>query len=80
MHGNVEHGEDVVYAARGEHKAWVDGATHDPAQRVPRSLVEPVEEIVVAILDHVRRGSVVEPVRGKGFIVIHIHRQTERFI
>ena len=67
MHGNVEHGEDVVYTAWGEHKAGVHGAAHNSPQGVPRPLIKPVEEVVVAIFDHVRRGSVVEPVRDERY-------------
>ncbi|MPC12575.1 hypothetical protein E2C01_005276 [Portunus trituberculatus] len=65
MHGNVEHGEDVMYAAGGEHEAGVNSPPHDAAQGIPRPLVEPVEEVVVAILDHVCCGPVVEPVCGR---------------
>lgn len=73
MHRNVEHVEDVVYAARGEHEAGVDSAPHDAAEGVPGPLVEPVEEVVVAILDHVCCGSVVEPSEGESRRHSYIH-------
>ena len=60
--GDVEQVQDVVDESRGQHQSGVDGAAHDPTQRVPGALVEPVEEVVEAMLHHVRRGPVVEPV------------------
>ena len=51
--------------ARGDHEPRVDGATHNPAQRVPRPLVKPVEKVVEAVLHHVRCRSVVEPDGGE---------------
>ena len=48
-------------SARGNHETRVDGAAHNTAQRVPGTFVEPVEEVVVAVGDHVMGGTVVEP-------------------
>ena len=36
---------------------------NDPAQRVPGSLIKPVEEIVESLLHHVMRGAVVKPAK-----------------
>ena len=40
---------------------WIHGATDDSAERIPREFIEPVEEIVEAILGHVGSRSIVEP-------------------
>ena len=61
VNGHVERVENPVDSTRCEHEARVDGAADDTAQRVPGALVEPVEKVVVAILDHVVSGAVVEP-------------------
>jgi hypothetical protein len=37
-------------------------ATNDAAQRIPGSLVKPVEEVIEAMLNHMMSGAVVEPV------------------
>ena len=34
---------------------WVDCSADDPAERVPRPLVEPVQEVVEAVLEHDNR-------------------------
>lgn len=78
MHRNVEHVEDVVYAPRSEHEAWVDGTPHNAPEGVPCPLVKPVKEVIVAILDHMRRRSVVKPGQGKvgcsaGFLLVLFH-------
>ena len=61
MNGNVERVEDVVDEARGEHEAGIDGAADNATERVPGALVEPVEEVIEAVRDHVIGGAVVEP-------------------
>lgn len=44
-----------------DHETRVNGASNDPPQGVPRSLIEPIQKIVKSMFDHVGRGSVVEP-------------------
>ena len=44
MDGYVQIGENPVDGARGDHEARINCATHDSSQRIPRTLVEPVEE------------------------------------
>jgi len=53
--------QQPVDSARGDHQAGVYCTAHNPAQRVPGPLVEPVEEVVPTILHHVGGGPVVEP-------------------
>ena len=48
---------------RGDHEAGVDCSTDDTAQGVPRSFVKPIEKVVEAMFDHVRRRSIIEPVK-----------------
>ena len=50
---DVEVGEDVVDGPGRDHQTGVDRSTDDPTERVPGAVVEPVEEVVEAILDHV---------------------------
>lgn len=59
--GQVEWVKDVVDGTGGEHQARVHSASDDAPQRVPRSLVEPVEEVVEPMLYHVGCRPVVEP-------------------
>lgn len=54
--------QDVVYSTRRDHQSWVDSAADNPAKRVPCSLVEPVQEIIETVFDHVCCCTVVEPV------------------
>ena len=44
-----------------DHQARVNCPANDSAQRVPGSFVEPIQEIVKPMLDHIGRSSVVEP-------------------
>ena len=44
MNGNVEIGEKPMDGAGSDHETGINGPTHDPSQRIPRPLVEPVEE------------------------------------
>lgn len=57
----VKQMEQPVDGPWGYHEAGVHGAPDDAAQRVPGALVEPVQEVVEPMLDHVGRGPVVEP-------------------
>lgn len=56
--GEVEGVEDPVEGAGGDHDAGVHSSTHDTAQWVPRVVVEPIEEVIVAALDELLRLSV----------------------
>ena len=44
MNGNVEIGEKPMDGAGSDHETGINSPTHDPSQRIPRPLVEPVEE------------------------------------
>lgn len=46
------------------------GSADDSSQGVPRALVEPVEKIIEAILDHMMRGAVVEPVKNGRVVLL----------
>lgn len=50
-----------MYCARCDHKARVHSTPHDTTQWVPCALVEPVQEIVEAMLHHIGCRTVVEP-------------------
>ena len=50
---DVDEREEVVDRPRGDHEAWVHGAAHDAAQRVPRSLVEPKMVFVVKYYENI---------------------------
>ncbi len=63
VNGNVQGMQDVVDGPRGNHQTGINRATNNPAKRIPGTLVKPVEEVVVSMLHHVSRGSVVEPER-----------------
>lgn len=54
--------QHVVYGAGSDHQSRIDGAANDPSQRIPCSLVEPVQEVIEPVLYHVCRRAVVEPV------------------
>lgn len=47
--------------ATGDHEPRVQSTTGDSSQRVPSSVVEPIEELVEAVCDEVFGGSEVEP-------------------
>ena len=47
--------------------------TNDPPQRVPCSVVKPVEKLVVPVHGHVVGGPVVEPERGRNTILSQSH-------
>ena len=59
--GDVQKAEGPVDESRREHESRVHRPSHYAAQWVPRSLVEPVQKVVVAVLHHIVRGAVVEP-------------------
>ncbi len=61
VNGNVQGVQDVVDGPGGDHQTRVNRATDNPAQRIPGTLIKPIEEVVVSMLHHVSRGSVVEP-------------------
>lgn len=51
----------MVDGAAGDHETGVQSAAGDASQRMPRSVVEPVPELVESIGDEVFGGSEVEP-------------------
>ena len=51
----------MVYDAAGDHQARVERATGDASQGVPCAVVEPIPEVVEAVLDEVLGRSKVEP-------------------
>lgn len=51
----------MVDGTRSDHQSWVEGASSDTAERVPCSVVEPVPEVVEAIVDEVFCCAEVEP-------------------
>jgi hypothetical protein len=61
--GDAEGVGEPVQGARGEHEAGVDSASHNTAQGIPRSLIEPVPEVIHSILNKVLRGTEVEPAK-----------------
>lgn len=63
--------QDVVYRTGRDHQSWVDGAADNPAERVPRSLIEPVQKIIETMFDHVRCRTVVEPVTRVRTVVVN---------
>jgi hypothetical protein len=48
---------------------WIYGSTHNTAKRIPCGIIEPIEEFVEAMLDHIGRGPVIEPERKKQYIL-----------
>jgi len=54
--------QDMVYGTGRDHQSWVDSATDNSAQRIPCSFIEPVQEIIETMFDHVSCCTVVEPV------------------
>lgn len=50
-----------MYGARCDHEAGVNSTPYDTTQRVPRSLVKPIQEIVESMLHHIGCRTVVEP-------------------
>lgn len=60
VHGEVEGVEEPVHGRSGGHEARVDGAADNAAQRVPRPVIEPVQEIVGAFRGQELGGAVVE--------------------
>lgn len=63
-----------MYGTRGEHQSWIDRATHNSPQRVPCSLVEPVQKVIESMLDHISCCTVIEPVEfNSSMDHLHIH-------
>lgn len=60
MDGEAEESERPVDDGGGDHEARVEGPTDDAAKRVPALGVEPVPELVEALLGEEESGSVVE--------------------
>ena len=59
----------MVDDATGNHQSWEKGASGNPTERVPGSIIEPIPELVVSIGDKVLGCSKVEPrvdYRGQG--------------
>lgn len=61
MNVDVEQMEQVVDAPGRYHQAGVNGAPDDPPQRVPSPLVEPIQEVVETMFDHIGRGAIIKP-------------------
>jgi len=59
--------QDVMYGPRRDHQSRVDSAADNPAKRIPCSLIEPVQEIIETMFDHVRCCTVVEPVTNEKY-------------
>ena len=47
--GDVEGVEEVVDDCRGDHEAWVDGASDDTTEGIPSPVIKPVVELVKAL-------------------------------
>lgn len=58
--GDVQHPHEPVEGRRGDHQAGVNGAANDASQRIPGAIIEPVVELVEALLGKEPRGAVVE--------------------
>ncbi len=43
-----------------QHAYWVDGATNNSTQRIPRSVVKPIPKVIEALLGQELRDAVVE--------------------
>lgn len=61
VNGDVQRVQHIVYGTGSDHQPGIDGAAHNSSQRIPRSLIKPVQEVVETVLHHVGRRSVVEP-------------------
>lgn len=60
MNGEAEESESPVDEGGGDHEAGVEGAADDPAEGVPALGVEPVPEVVEALLGQVEGSAVIE--------------------
>jgi len=58
--GHVQQPHQAVQGRRGEHQARVNGAADDASQGIPGAVIEPVVELVEALLGEEPRGAVVE--------------------
>lgn len=58
--GHIEQPHQAVQGRRGEHQPGIDGAADDAAQGIPGAVIEPVVELVKALLRQKPRGAVVE--------------------
>ena len=67
MNSHATSRQGTVFRRKWSHKnrSHTYRPTDDPTQRVPGSLVEPVEEVVESLLHHVVRGPVVKPVNTR---------------
>lgn len=63
VNGNIQRMKYVMNTSRGNHQPGVHSATDDSSQRIPCTFVEPIEELIEPMLDHVGSGSIVEPVK-----------------
>ena len=53
--------QHIVYGPGSDHQTGIDGAADNSAQRVPGTVIEPIQEVVEPILHHVGSGTVIEP-------------------
>lgn len=60
MDGEAEEAEGPVDEGGGDHEARVESAADDATQRVPALGVEPVPEVVEAVLGEVEGSTVIE--------------------
>lgn len=61
MHRDVQSVQQIMDAARRDHKSRVYSTANNATERVPGPLIEPIQEVVETILDHVRCSSIIEP-------------------
>lgn len=70
--------QQPVNASGRDHQTGIDCSADNSAQRIPSSFVEPVQEIVETMLDHVRRGPIVEPNKKKTQFGIYISSRPKK--
>lgn len=58
--GDIQEPHKSVKGGRGYHQPRINSASNNPAQRIPRPIIEPVVEVVEALLGQEPRGTVVE--------------------
>ena len=61
MNSNIKWIKDPMNTTGRDHQTGVYGSTNNSTQWVPGSLIEPVQEIIIALSDHVISGSIVKP-------------------
>jgi hypothetical protein len=58
---NVEQRENVVNGSGCDHEARINCPAHNSSQRIPGTVIKPIQELVEIMLHHVCSSTIIEP-------------------